>query len=311
MATSDARALRNRRHKKRRPLRDAAGVDRSRRPAPGAGATQSRAGMFSPRTTAGRATNASSARDVAELAEADQIARFVEADEVAHPREDCDVGDRIGVAHHPLPVRQMRIEHAEQALRLGDVAVARTLVLVLATRELVEEAELAEHRPDPAHLEHHPLDRLVAAGRILRNQLAGLVGEIDQDRARFEQRQRLALRTVRVEDRGNLVVRVQRQERRRELVVGVEAHEMRLVRQSRFLEHDRHLDAVRRRQRVELETVGMLGRPLLRDRKGGQIGHGDTFVELKNPRPGAAATCAARAVRSWRQRERARRKRPL
>eukprot|EP01035_Chromulina_nebulosa_P055016 gene55016-75381_t len=34
---------------------------------------------------------------------------------------------------------------------------------------------------DPAHLEHHPLDRVPAAGRVGGNELAGLVGEVEQD----------------------------------------------------------------------------------------------------------------------------------
>jgi hypothetical protein len=161
----------------------------------------------------------------------------------------------------------------------------------------VEEAELAEHRADAAHLEHHPLDGLVAAGRILRDQLAGLVGEIQQDRAGFEQRERLAVRAVRIDDRGDLVVRVQRQERGRELVVGVEAHEMRLVGQAGFLEHDRHLDAVRRRQRVELDAVGMLGGPLFSDREIRQVGH-DGFVHRDGkPRDPPAMRCGPASAR--------------
>ncbi|CAM2168521.1 hypothetical protein BLAT2472_10893 [Burkholderia latens] len=233
-------------------------------------------------------------RDMPELAEADEIARLVEADEVAHPREDRDVGDRVRIAHHPVAVREMRVEHAEQPLRFGDVTVARTLVLVVAAREFMEEADLAEHRTDAAHLEHHPLDRLVAARQILRDQLARLVREIDQDRPRFEQRQRPAVGTVRVDDRRNLVVRIQRQEFGRQLVVRVEAHEVRLVRQAGLLEHDRHLDAVRRRQRIKLETVGMLGRPFFRDREGGQIGHEGSLVNVKNPRSAGSPRDTAR-----------------
>ena len=44
-----------------------------------------------------------------------------------------------------------------------------------------------------------------------------------------------------------------------------EVDEMHLVRQAQFLQHDRHLDAVRRRQRVELQPVGMLCRPAFGD----------------------------------------------
>jgi hypothetical protein len=50
---------------------------------------------------------------------------------------------------------------------LVDVAVTRTLVLVLLAGELVEEADLAKHRADAAHLEHQPLDGFVTAGRVL------------------------------------------------------------------------------------------------------------------------------------------------
>jgi hypothetical protein len=97
---------------------------------------------------------------------------------------------------HPLLALQVLVEHAEQALRLGDVAVARTLVLVVLAGELVEEAELAEHGADAAHLEHQPLQRLVAPRRILRHELAGLLGQVQQDGARLEQRQRLAARAI-------------------------------------------------------------------------------------------------------------------
>ena len=58
------------------------------------------------------------------------------------------------------------VEHREQALRFADVAVARALVLEVLAGEFVEEADLAEHRADAAHLEHQPLDRLIARRRI-------------------------------------------------------------------------------------------------------------------------------------------------
>jgi hypothetical protein len=84
--------------------------------------------------------------------------------------------------------------------------------------EFVEEADLAEHGPDPAHLEMHPLDRLVTAGRIDRQSLPVFSASIAGSH-RFEQGQRLTARTVGVEDRRNLTVRIQREEFRRVLVV--------------------------------------------------------------------------------------------
>src|SRR3546814_1210668 len=81
-------------------------------------------------------------------------------------------------------------------------------------RSLVEEADLTEHRPDTAHLPHHPLDRFVAGVRIGRDKLPRLVGEIEEDSARFEQRERLAARPVGVVDGRNLAVGGEREQGR-------------------------------------------------------------------------------------------------
>src|SRR5690348_4842710 len=64
-----------------------------------------------------------------ELAELHQLARAIEAHQVAHPREDRDVGNAVLAAHHPPPALEVLVEHREQALGLGDIAVARALVL--------------------------------------------------------------------------------------------------------------------------------------------------------------------------------------
>ncbi|MCY1313848.1 hypothetical protein D9M70_644160 [compost metagenome] len=77
-----------------------------------------------------------------------------------------------------------------------------------------------------------------------------------------------------VEDRRDLVVGVQRKKLGRQLVVGIEAHTMRFVGQTDLFEHDRHLDAVGGRQGVELNPLGVLGRPFPGDGERRQIGHG-------------------------------------
>ncbi|MNG40493.1 hypothetical protein D3C84_1290920 [compost metagenome] len=56
--------------------------------------------------------------------------------------------------------------------------------------EFVEKADLAEHRSDTTHLKHQPLDRLIPGGRLLGQQLPALVGQVDQNRPGFDQRQR-------------------------------------------------------------------------------------------------------------------------
>src|SRR5215469_9802728 len=85
-----------------------------------------------------------------EIPDADQIAGAVEADEVAHPGEHRHVGDSVGTAHEPATCREARLQYLQQAPRFGDVAIARALVFVVATGELVEKTHLTEHRPDPA-----------------------------------------------------------------------------------------------------------------------------------------------------------------
>src|SRR5208282_3529737 len=47
------------------------------------------------------------------------------------------------------------------------------------------------------------------------------------------------------------------------LLIGVEAHEVRFVWQAGLLEHDRDLDSIGGRQRIELDALRMLGRPFV------------------------------------------------
>src|SRR5665213_1226042 len=194
-------------------------------------------------------------RDVLQRVPLDQFAGAIEAVDGAHPAEHRNVGDGVFVAHDPLAARQPLVEHVEHALRFVDEALQRPLILDVLAGEFVEKADLAEDRPDPRHLEEYPFHGLVALRRVFRHQLAGLFGEIDQDRAGLEKADGLAARTVGIDDRRNLAVGVQRLELRREGLVF----------------HD--VDAVRRRKRIKLQAVRVLGRPALGNRKSGQIGH--------------------------------------
>ena len=104
-------------------------------------------------------------RHMLQRVERNEFARTVEADQVAHPAEHGNVGDGVFIVHDPLPAGEMRLHHAEQALGLGDITLERPLVGKILAGEFMEEADLAEHRPDPAHLEMHPLDGLVSPRR--------------------------------------------------------------------------------------------------------------------------------------------------
>ena len=137
------------------------------------------------------------------------------------------------------------VQHACQSRHLVRVALDRVGQLFLGVS--AEMVPLAEHRPDPAHLEHDPFQAFVAADRVFRNQLAaGLFGQIDQDCRRLEQRERLAARPVGIDDRRDPVVGRDLEEFRLELVAGSDIDCDDLVREAQLLQRDMHLVAVRR-----------------------------------------------------------------
>jgi hypothetical protein len=100
------------------------------------------------------------------------------------------------------------------------------------------------------------LQGFIAQRQIVGQQLAALGGQIDQDCAGFPGP--VAGRwAMRVDDGGNLVVRVEREEFRRQLVIAIEADQMGFVRQAQLFQCDGNLDAIGRRQRVQLYALGV------------------------------------------------------
>src|SRR5690625_3501248 len=98
--------------------------------------------------------------DIGKVVNADQISGTVEFNQVADPRKGGDVGNRVFLAHYPVLVCQMPVEYAQQAPGFVDVTVARALVFEVLASKFGEEAHLAEHGSDTAHLKHQPLDSL-------------------------------------------------------------------------------------------------------------------------------------------------------
>ncbi len=114
---------------------------------------------------------------------------------------------------------------------------------------------LADHRADAAHLPHQPFHRLPVRRRLLGPELAGLLGEIHQDRARLEQRSAV----VAVDDGGDAVVGADLEEIGLELLVLGDVDRVRGVIQAALLQHDGDLAAVGRRPRVKIDHRGVLG----------------------------------------------------
>ncbi len=166
------------------------------------------------------------------------------------------VRDGIGTRHE-LAIGQTPVEHPVEPVDLVAVAIDGVGQLVL--RIVRKVVVLAGHRPEPAHLPEQPLDRFGAASHVARDELAGLVGEIEQDRARFEHRDRLAAAGGRVVDqRRDAVVGRHRQKVRLELLALADVHRLDVVGEAGLLEEDRDLVAVRRRPIVEVEHRELL-----------------------------------------------------
>src|SRR4051794_13382296 len=139
------------------------------------------------------------------------------------------------------------VEHAIEPVRLLQVALFRVGSLALVVFH--EVMDLAEHRPRAAHLPHQPFDAAVAPLALGREQLAGLVGEIDENCARLHQR----LTTVVIDDRGDAIVRRDFQKLRFELFVFSDVDRMRRVGEPKLLERDGDLAAVGSRPGVEVD----------------------------------------------------------
>ena len=113
--------------------------------------------------------------------------------------------------------------------------------------------QLAGHRAEAGQLHHQPLQRVVAGRAILRQQLAGLFGQIDQDRAGLEHRVGLSARAVLIDDHGHLGVRIQFQELGAELLVGENVHRVDLVGKAELFERDVDFHDVRAAHGIEID----------------------------------------------------------
>jgi hypothetical protein len=132
------------------------------------------------------------------------------------PRVTGHVGDGVVVAGNECASLQPLVEHAEQAFRFAAIALDR--IGHGFRRVHAEMAVLPGHRSESADLPEQPLQHRVATAQVAGQEAAGLFGEVLQDRARLEHRDRCTAARRRVVDhRRHLVVGRNRQERRLEL----------------------------------------------------------------------------------------------
>ena len=134
--------------------------------------------------------------------------------QAAIPRPDRDVGDRVAVAGDVFAFRQASVEHVELPLRLHGEAVDG--IFDLGLRIGIEMAKAAADIGRAAHLPEEPGQAFGARGALGRQQGAELLGEIDEDRARFEDAHRLGFATV--EQSRDLGIRIDGDKAAAELV---------------------------------------------------------------------------------------------
>ena len=182
---------------------------------------------------------------------------------IAQPRVDGDVGHGVMATRDEAGLLQLAVHNAVQAARFGGIAVDG--IFDFFGRVDPETVRLTEHWPDTAHLEHQPFQYGIFLSVRARQQFAGFRRQIQQDRTRLEQRDRPAVRTVRVGDGRNLVVRADLQKIRFELVTRANVNRMNALGQVAFLQHDMDLVAIGRCSRIQVDhgqTPALNGAPL-------------------------------------------------
>ncbi|MPM89698.1 hypothetical protein SDC9_136810 [bioreactor metagenome] len=154
------------------------------------------------------------------------------------------VGDGVALACNIVAaVAQVLVEHAVEAA--GFLHIALHGVGDLLGRVLGEVVVLPGHGAQAAHLPEQPLNGLVAPAQILGDELLGLVGKIQQDRAGLEHRnRRAAIRWRLIDDGRDAVVGRDFQKVRSKLLAPADVDRMDLVGQPGLLQEHRDLVAV-------------------------------------------------------------------
>src|SRR5437867_7213060 len=121
------------------------------------------------------------------------------------PRPGRDVGDRV-LAREVGSVREAPFEDPEETVHLVREALDR--IGDLLRRVVREVVELPGHGAEVRDLPGDPLEHLVPAADVARQEPARLLGEVLENRGALEDRQRIAAaRRIVVDDRRHAVVR--------------------------------------------------------------------------------------------------------
>src|ERR1700722_17816566 len=110
---------------------------------------------------------------------------------------------------------------------------------------------LSKHRTHIRHLPEEPFEHFGASRIFRRQELAGLFRQMDEYRARLENRDA----GVMIDDRGNLAVRTNLDELRLELIAVANIDWMNRILEPALLEHDCRLAGIWRRPGVKIDHL--------------------------------------------------------
>src|ERR1700728_847056 len=149
-----------------------------------------------------------------------------------NPAPERHVGDRVTVADNKIAASKMVLDHLIMPLRLAPVAVDG--VVGAGGCEQLEVHRLAGERGEAGRDEEEPGQELRSVIRRTA-ELAGLVGEVEQDRVGIEYTRLFTARAVGVDDRWHLAVRIDFPEGRLVLLALARVDRENLVWQTRIL----------------------------------------------------------------------------
>ena len=220
-------------------------------------------------------------------------------DQRAVPGPHRHVGNGVLVSRQKRTLGKAAVEHVQLALDLHRVPVDRVFDFCWCVSIEVPKPSAQKRRA--AHLPEQPRQAFGALGAIQRKKGAELLGQIHQDRARLKHPNRLW--SAAVHQRRDLGVGVGRDETAAELVTLLDADQPGVVlcaavpRCQQLLKHHRHLDAVGRALRIELQRMAPDGQFFFMGRASGRaIDAGKAATAFLDMRPDLGRLVRGRVV---------------
>lgn len=162
-----------------------------------------------------------------------------------HPAEMGDVGDREVLSGDEGLRGELRFEQAKDPFGFGREPRLRDRLRL--RRRALEEAGIAKRWAQARSMEEELFEDAGATDTVPRQELAGLLGEIDEDGSALGQHEAV------IDQDRHLAVRIESEKRLRFLLSLADIHRSQIVGYPHFFEGDQYLDAVRGGKGVDFD----------------------------------------------------------